>query len=240
MVPDRRHQYPPAAAQRVRIWTDWPLDRYRRETGDEISQEDFEARIVETPNLPRNGAISARSTASNGSTGRSMSLWARGFSPRGQGHQPGRAGRKPEEQSRLAPPHHRRLERRRARPDGAAAVPQDLSVPCRRRRVELHLVPADLRSGAGLCVQAFSAALLTRMLAAAVAISRASWSGRAVMCTSISTTPNWSRNSWRGRRRAHRSLKLLRTPDSIFDFAIEDFEVLDYAPQAHISAPVAV
>jgi thymidylate synthase len=35
-------------------------------------------------------------------------------------------------------------------------------------------------------------------------------------------------------------LKLLRTPDSIFDFAIEDFEVVDYAPQAHISAPVAV
>jgi len=35
-------------------------------------------------------------------------------------------------------------------------------------------------------------------------------------------------------------LKLLRTPASIFDFTIDDFEVLDYMPQSHISAPVAV
>lgn len=33
-------------AANVRIWTDWPLDRYRRETGDAISQEAFEQRIV--------------------------------------------------------------------------------------------------------------------------------------------------------------------------------------------------
>lgn len=32
--------------ENVRIWTDWPLDRYRRETGDQIAQEDFERRIV--------------------------------------------------------------------------------------------------------------------------------------------------------------------------------------------------
>ena len=35
-------------------------------------------------------------------------------------------------------------------------------------------------------------------------------------------------------------LHLLRKPDSIFSYEIEDFEVVDYAPQAHISAPVAV
>ena len=38
----------PLLQQKVRIWTDWPLARYRRENGDEISQEDFEARIVES------------------------------------------------------------------------------------------------------------------------------------------------------------------------------------------------
>lgn len=32
--------------QNVRIWSDWPLARYRRETGTEISQDDFEARIL--------------------------------------------------------------------------------------------------------------------------------------------------------------------------------------------------
>ena len=33
--------------ENVRIWTDWPLDRYRKTTGMQISQEDFEARILE-------------------------------------------------------------------------------------------------------------------------------------------------------------------------------------------------
>ncbi len=32
--------------ENVRIWSDWPLDRYRRETGQDVSQETFEARIV--------------------------------------------------------------------------------------------------------------------------------------------------------------------------------------------------
>jgi len=30
----------------VKIWTDWPLDKYRKATGSDVSQEDFEARIL--------------------------------------------------------------------------------------------------------------------------------------------------------------------------------------------------
>jgi thymidylate synthase len=33
--------------ENVRIWTDWPLARYRCETGEDISQQVFESRIVE-------------------------------------------------------------------------------------------------------------------------------------------------------------------------------------------------
>lgn len=36
----------PLLRENVRIWTDWPLAAYRRETGEEISQEAFEARIL--------------------------------------------------------------------------------------------------------------------------------------------------------------------------------------------------
>jgi thymidylate synthase len=36
----------PLLRDNVRIWTDWPLDAYRRETGEEIAQEEFERRIV--------------------------------------------------------------------------------------------------------------------------------------------------------------------------------------------------
>ena len=35
-------------------------------------------------------------------------------------------------------------------------------------------------------------------------------------------------------------MRLVRKPESIFDYRIEDFEVIDYQPQAHIAAPVAV
>lgn len=33
--------------ENVRIWTDWPLEKYRKATGSDISQESFEARILE-------------------------------------------------------------------------------------------------------------------------------------------------------------------------------------------------
>lgn len=36
----------PLLKDNVRIWSDWPLDRYRRETGDQIAQAAFEARII--------------------------------------------------------------------------------------------------------------------------------------------------------------------------------------------------
>lgn len=33
--------------ENVKIWTDWPLDKYRKSTGDAISQEDFEKKILQ-------------------------------------------------------------------------------------------------------------------------------------------------------------------------------------------------
>ena len=37
----------PLVARGVSIWTDWPLQRYREETGESISREEFERRVVE-------------------------------------------------------------------------------------------------------------------------------------------------------------------------------------------------
>lgn len=39
----------PLVAQSVHIWTDWPLARYRRETGETITRDAFEARVVDDP-----------------------------------------------------------------------------------------------------------------------------------------------------------------------------------------------
>lgn len=38
----------PLLRENVRIWTDWPLATYRKETGEQVSQEDFEKRILES------------------------------------------------------------------------------------------------------------------------------------------------------------------------------------------------
>jgi len=35
-------------------------------------------------------------------------------------------------------------------------------------------------------------------------------------------------------------LIIKRKPDSIFDYRFEDFEIVDYDPHPHISAPIAV
>lgn len=40
--------------------------------------------------------------------------------------------------------------------------------------------------------------------------------------------------------RALPTLKINRKPDSIFDYKFEDFEISDYEPHPHISAPVAI
>jgi len=37
----------PLLQENVRIWTDWPLARYRKSSGENVSQADFESRIVE-------------------------------------------------------------------------------------------------------------------------------------------------------------------------------------------------
>jgi thymidylate synthase len=92
----------------------------------------------------------------------------------------------------------------------------------------------------GFAFNAFSAALLTRMLAAVCGYQAGEliWQGGDVHLY-LNHAELVEAQLARQPAGAPK-LKLLRTPESIFDFTIDDFEVLDYAPQAHISAPVAV
>lgn len=57
-------------AQNVRIWTDWPLKKYREGTGDDIRQEDFERRILEDAAFADRWGISARCMVGNGGAGK--------------------------------------------------------------------------------------------------------------------------------------------------------------------------
>jgi len=94
--------------------------------------------------------------------------------------------------------------------------------------------------GLGFAFNIFSQALLTRMLADQCGYQPGEivWNGADVHLylnhaelveEQLSRTPAGAPR-----------LRLLRKPDSIFGYSIDDFAVEDYAPQSHIAAPVAV
>jgi thymidylate synthase len=232
----------PLLQQKVRIWTDWPLDRYRRETGSDISQEDFEARIVESAEF-------ADQWGDLGPVyGAQWVNWPR-YLPVGEGLYQ-RADKGIDQISILVESLKNNPGSRRHIIEGwnVAELEQMALPPC-HKTYQFHVADGVLscilfqRScdlGLGFAFNAFSAALLTRMLAAVCGYQAGEliWQGGDVHLylnhadlveAQLARTPAGAPK-----------LKLLRTPGSIFDFTIDDFEVLDYAPQAHISAPVAV
>lgn len=232
----------PLLQQKVRIWTDWPLDRYRRETGDNIGQEDFESRIV-------NDADFANKWGNLGPVyGAQWVNWPR-YLPVGEGLYQ-RADKGIDQVSLLVESLKANPGSRRHIIEGwnVAELDQMALPPC-HKTYQFHVADGVLscilfqRScdlGLGFAFNAFSAALLTRMLAAVCGYKAGEliWQGGDVHLylnhadlveEQLARTPSGAPK-----------LKLLRTPDSIFDFRIEDFDVQDYAPQAHISAPVAV
>jgi thymidylate synthase len=232
----------PLLRQKVRIWTDWPLDRYRRETGDDISQEDFEARIVDSAEF-------AESWGDLGPVyGAQWVNWPR-YLPVCEGLYQ-RADKGIDQVSLLVESLTNNPGSRRHIIEGWNVAELDrMALPPCHKTYQFHVADGVLscilfqRScdlGLGFSFNAFSAALLTRMLAAVCGYRAGEliWQGGDVHLylnhaelveEQLARTPS-----------GNPKLKLLRTPNSIFDFAIEDFEVLDYAPQAHISAPVAV
>lgn len=232
----------PLLQQNVRIWTDWPLDRYRRETGNDISQQDFEMQIVQSAEF-------AGLWGDLGPVyGAQWVNWPR-YLPIGEGLYR-RADKGIDQISILVESLKTNPGSRRHIIEGwnVAELDQMALPPC-HKTYQFHVADGVLscilfqRScdlGLGFAFNAFSAALLTRMLAAVCGFQAGEliWQGGDVHLylnhadlveTQLARTPTGAPK-----------LKLLRTPDSIFGFAIEDFEVLDYAPQAHISAPVAV
>ncbi|MEP7348961.1 MAG: thymidylate synthase [Sphingorhabdus sp.] len=232
----------PLLQQKVRIWTDWPLDRYRRETGENISQDDFELRIVNDENF-------ALLWGDLGPVyGAQWVNWPR-YLPVGEGLYQ-RTERGIDQVSLLVNSLKNNPGSRRHIIEGwnVAELDQMALPPC-HKTYQFHVADGVLscilfqRScdlGLGFAFNAFSAALLTRMLAAVCGYRAGEliWQGGDVhlymnhaelVKEQLSRTPAGAPK-----------LKILRTPESIFDFRIEDFEVLDYAPQSHISAPVAV
>lgn len=237
----------PLVEQGVHIWTDWPLDRYRRETGEAIEAEAFEARILADEDFAlRWGDLGPvygtqwvdwpRYEAVEGGEG---GLFRR--AEKGRGH------------NQIADlvrmiretPGSRRLLFTGWNVDeiGRMALP-----PC-HMTYQFHVADGKLNGllfqrscdlGLGFAFNIFGLALITRMLAQQCDLEPGEiiWNGgdvhlylnhEALVTEQLARTPSGAPK-----------FRLLRKPDSIFDYRIEDFAVEDYTPQKHIAAPVAV
>lgn len=228
--------------QKVRIWTDWPLQRYRQESGDAISQDDFEQRIVED-------ATFAEKWGDLGPVyGAQWVNWPR-YEDAGEGLY--RRAEKGINQIELL------VESLKSNPGSRRHIFEGWNVadldrmalpPC-HKTYQFHVADGVLSGllfqrscdlGLGFGFNVFAASMLIRMLAQQCGYQPGEliWQGGDVHLylnhaelveEQLSRTPQ-------GAPKLH----LLRKPDTIFAYGIEDFEVTDYQPQAHIAAPVAV
>ncbi|AOR75756.1 thymidylate synthase [Novosphingobium resinovorum] len=231
----------PLCAQGVEIWTDWPLDRYRRETGEEISRKDFSARIVADE-------VFAEAWGDLGPVyGKQWVDWDT-YEPVGEGlfrRGPGINQVAQVVESLRGNPGSRRhiIEGWNVAELDSMALP-----PCHKTyqfhvadgRLSCLLYQRSCDLGLGFAFNMWSLALLTRMMAQQCNLEpgEAVWTGgdvhlylnhAALVEEQLSREPE-----------GEATMAILRRPDSIFDYRIEDFEVAGYAPQAHIAAPVAV
>ncbi|RSU49993.1 thymidylate synthase [Sphingomonas sp. S-NIH.Pt15_0812] len=228
-------------AQKVHIWTDWPLARYRRETGEAIDRDAFEARIL---------ADDAFATAWGDLGpvyGKQWVDWDQ-YEPVGDGlYRRGPGINQIAELVRMIrqDPTSRRLlfTGWNVAQLGGMALP-----PC-HMTYQFHVAGGRLSGmlwqrscdlGLGFAFNAFSAALLIRMLAQQcdLAAGELVWSaGDAhVYLNHAHLVEEQLARPPRGSPR----LRIHRRPASIFDYAIEDFAVEDYDPHPAIAAPVAV
>ena len=228
--------------QKVRIWTDWPLQRYRQETGEALSQEEFEQRIVDDADF-------AEKWGDLGPVyGAQWVNWPR-YEAAGEGLYR-RADTGINQIALLVESLQNNPGSRRHIFEGWNVAELDrMALPPCHKTYQFHVADGVLSGllfqrscdlGLGFGFNVFAASMLIRMLAQQCGYEPGEliWQGGDVhlyMNHGELVEEQLSRKP-HGAPKLH----LLRKPESIFAYEIEDFEVLDYQPQAHIAAPVAV
>ncbi|CAN1521682.1 ThyA Thymidylate synthase [Sphingomonadaceae bacterium] len=228
--------------QKVRIWTDWPLQRYRQETGEALSQEEFEQRIVDDADF-------AEKWGDLGPVyGAQWVNWPR-YEAAGEGLYR-RADKGINQIALLVESLKNNPGSRRHIFEGWNVAELDrMALPPCHKTYQFHVADGVLSGllfqrscdlGLGFGFNVFAASMLIRMLAQQCGYEPGEliWQGGDVhlyMNHGELVEEQLSRKP-HGAPKLH----LLRKPESIFAYEIEDFEVLDYQPQAHIAAPVAV
>lgn len=233
----------PLLEQGVRIWTDWPLDRYRRETGDSMDAVTFETRVV------ADADFAAKWGDLGPVYGHQWVNWPR-YEVAGDGL------------FRRAEPGHNQIatlvdslrnnpsSRRHIFTGWNVADLDRMALPPCHMTYQFHvrsdgglsclLFQRSCDLGLGFAFNIFEAALLTRLLADQCGLTahEVVWTGGDVHLylnhaklveEQLAREPGGAP-----------TLHIVRTAEDIFSYRFEDFEVRGYAPQAHIAAPVAV
>ncbi len=233
----------PLLEQGVRIWTDWPLDRYRTQTGETIDAAAFEARIVEDADF------AARWGDLGPVYGQQWVNWPR-YEDAGDGLFR-RAGDGYNQIASLVNSLRSNPASRRHIFTGWNVADLDrMALPPCHMTYQFHvrsdgglsclLFQRSCDLGLGFAFNIFEAALLTRMLADQCDLHAREvvWTGGDVHLylnhaelveQQLARTPAGAP-----------TLHILRKAEDIFSYRFEDFAVQDYHPQAHIAAPVAV
>ncbi len=237
----------PLVAQGVHIWSDWPLDSYRRATGENISMEDFEAQIL------ADDAFAARWGDLGPVYGRQWVDWPRYEAVPEAGERLYRRSARGAGHNQIAGlveairtnPGSRRLLFTAWNVDELAGM----ALPPCHMTYQFHV--ADGRLSAllfqrsadvvlGVPFNIFGLALITRMVAQQCDLEPGEivWNGGDVHL--YMSHAALIEEQLRREPAGAPVLRLTQRPATIFDYAIEDFAVENYHPQAHISAPVAV
>lgn len=246
----------------VRIWTDWPLAHYRMTMNSDISQEDFENKIIadeefalkwgnlgpvygaQWVNWPQYELIN-----SNGDVGADVG------GDSGVKNQPHdnlyrRADSGINQISRLIDDLQNAPGSRRHIIEGwnVAELDQMALPPCHKTyqfyvsngKLSGLLYQRSCDLGLGFAFNVFSASLLIKMIAQQCGLEAGEliWNGGDVHL--YLNHKELVEEQLRRKPSGNPKLILVGKPDSIFDYDISNFHVENYNPQKHISAPVAV
>ncbi len=222
----------PLLQENVRIWSDWPLDKYRKATGEEISQKEFEQRVVD------DAAFAAKWGELGPVYGKQ---WRRWVGPDGKEHDQIAAV---VEALRTNPASRRILFH-----GWNVAELGDMALPPCHMVYQFHVADGRLsclmfqRSVDILLGAPFNfvgATALQMMLAqqAGLELGNFVWMGGDVHL--YLNHIEQAKEQLSRMPRDWPTMKLTRHPASIDDYRIEDFEVTGYEPHAAIQADVAV
>lgn len=232
----------PLVLQGVKIWNEWPHERYVRETGDQISLDGFVARIAEDE------AFSNEWGDLGPVYGKQWVNWSV-FDEVGQGLFRKRPKGVNQIEGLVTSLRNNPGSRRHIVEGWNVSELEAMALPPCHKTYQFHVEDGKLNGllyqrscdvALGLPFNLWSGALLQRMLAHQCDLEPGEfvWMGGDVhlylnhaelISEQLGRSPS-----------GYPRLSILRRPDSIFDYRIEDFEVVGYEPQKHISAPVAV